>query len=123
MKRIHSNPIVRLLWLAGPIAGAFLYAHLTASAQQSVAKAAPGPVNVRAELLNAPQQAADELVNEAKKFDVRVPEKIFGQNVNEMVLPGNTHKTGNERTTSLPKHAKREAYPWIPRRVLEHSCL
>src|SRR5262245_50785860 len=88
MKRIHSNPIVRLLWLAGPIAGAFLYAHLTASAQQSVAKAAPGPVNVRAELFDSPQQAADELVNAAEKFDVGALEEIFGPDGDDIVLSG-----------------------------------
>ena len=88
MKRIHAKPIVRLLWLSGPIACACLYALLTASAQQSVGKSAPAPANVNAKLFDSTQQAVDELVNAAEKFDVGALEEIFGPDGDDIVLSG-----------------------------------
>jgi hypothetical protein len=88
--RMHAKPSLKFLWWAGTIGCAFLllYAHITASAQQTTAKPAPGLARVSAKMFDTPQQAADELVNAAEKFDVRAFEEIFGPDGDDIVLSG-----------------------------------
>jgi len=89
MKRMHRNPNLRFLWGAVVIACAlFLSALVLAATRQSTTKAAPTPTGMSAKMFNTPQQAADELIEAAEKFDVHALEEIFGSAGDDIVLSG-----------------------------------
>jgi hypothetical protein len=90
MKRLLGNPSLRLFWAAVAIAWAFMLmcAHVLIAARQITAKAAPASTGVNAKMFNTPQQAADELVDAAGKFDVHALEEIFGPDGDDIVLSG-----------------------------------
>jgi len=88
--RMNAKPILMLFRWAKLTAYTFLFlnAHTTASAQQTVKQAAPVTTGVSARMFETPQQAADELVDAAEKFDVRALEEIFGPDGDDIVLSG-----------------------------------
>ena len=90
MKRMGGNSTLRHLWPAGAITCAFLFlsAPVLVAASQSVARVTPPSAGVSAKMFNTPQQAADELVDAAEKFDVRALEEIFGPAGDDIVLSG-----------------------------------
>jgi Protein of unknown function (DUF2950) len=88
MKQMRGNPNLKLLWAAATIAFAFLSTHALVARQQSTVKASPASTIVSAKMFNTPQQAADELVDAAEKFDVRALEDIFGPDGDDIVLSG-----------------------------------
>jgi Protein of unknown function (DUF2950) len=88
MKQRRGNPSLKLLWAAATIAFAFLSTHALVARQQSTVKASPASTAVSAKMFNTPQQAADELVDAAEKFDVRALEDIFGPDGDDIVLSG-----------------------------------
>lgn len=63
-------------------------ARVLVAARQSAAKAASVPTGVSAKMFETPQQAADELVDAAEKFDVRALEEIFGPAGDDIVFSG-----------------------------------
>lgn len=79
-------------WIVGAVGYACLCASLISVAQQSVAKAAPAatvaPAIAGARTFDSPQQAADELVDAAEKFDVVALGQIFGPGGQDIVLSG-----------------------------------
>ena len=74
--------------VGGAIVCAILPAASRLAAQQSAAKTASATVGANAKMFDTPQQAADELVNAAEKFDVRALEEIFGPDGDDIVLSG-----------------------------------
>jgi hypothetical protein len=62
--------------------------HLLLAAQQPATKTPPATVGGGAKTFDSPQQAADELVVAAEKFDVRALEEIFGPDGDDIVLSG-----------------------------------
>jgi hypothetical protein len=90
MKRMRRNSGLKLPQAAVALAWAFLFlsAHVLVAARQSAAKVAPASVGVRAKMFNTPQQAVDELVDAAEKFDVTALEEIFGPDGDDIVLSG-----------------------------------
>lgn len=89
MKRMSRNLSLRLS-PAAAIACAFLFlsGYGRVFAQQSAAKAATASAGVSAKMFDTPQQAADELIAAAEKFDVRALEEIFGPDGDDIVLSG-----------------------------------
>jgi Protein of unknown function (DUF2950) len=87
---MRGNPNFKPLWAAIAIACVlvFLSAYALVAARQSAANAAPSSAGVSAKMFNTPQQAADELVAAAEKFDVRALEEIFGPDGGDIVLSG-----------------------------------
>ena len=88
MKQIGGNPSLKPLWAAVTVACGLLFTHALVARQQSTAKASPASTTVSAKMFNTPQQAADELVAAAEKFDVRALEDIFGPDGDDIVLSG-----------------------------------
>lgn len=88
MKQMRGNASLKLLWAGVTIACAFLSTHALVARQQSTAKAIPASTTVSAKMFNTPQQAADELVDAAEKFDLSALEDIFGSDGDDIVLSG-----------------------------------
>ena len=90
MKRVRGKLSLKILPAAVAITGLFLFlsAHAIVARQQSAAKATPVSAGVNAKMFNTPQQAADELVDAAEKFDVHALEEIFGPDGDDIVLSG-----------------------------------
>src|SRR5690348_12579801 len=90
MKRLRGKLSLKILSAAIAVSGffLFLFAHATVAGHQSTAKATPVSAGVNAKMFNTPQQAADELVDAAEKFDVYELEEIFGPNGDDIVLSG-----------------------------------
>ena len=90
MKRVRGKLSLKTLPAVVAISGAILFwcAHAIVAGQQSAAKATPVSASVNAKMFNTPQQAADELVDAAQKFDVHVLEEIFGPDGDDIVLSG-----------------------------------
>jgi DUF2950 family protein len=90
MKRMRRNSGWKLLPAAVALACAFLFlsAHVLVAARQSAAKVAPASAGVSAKMFNTTQQAANELVDAAEKFDVTALEEIFGPDGDDIVLSG-----------------------------------
>ena len=107
MKRILGNPKPRPLWAALAIACMFWFSPARAllAAQQSTAKAAPALNAVNAKLFSSPQQAADELVEAAAKFDVHALEEIFGPDGDDIVLSGE-YPQDRQRATDFAAEAR-----------------
>ncbi|HVG90732.1 MAG TPA: DUF2950 domain-containing protein, partial [Alphaproteobacteria bacterium] len=80
MKRWPGKFSLKILLAAIAVSGLFLglFAHAIVAGQQSAAKATPASAGVNAKMFKTPQQAADELVDAAEKFDVKALEEIFG---------------------------------------------
>jgi Protein of unknown function (DUF2950) len=106
MKRMHRNPNLRFLWGAVVIACAlFLSALVLAAARQSATKAAPASTGMSAKMFNTPQQAADELIEAAEKFDVHALEEIFGSAGDDIVLSGE-YPQDRQRATDFAAEAR-----------------
>jgi Protein of unknown function (DUF2950) len=89
MKPVSRNQVrFRLLRAVVVVAWAFLLMHLLLAAQQPATKTPPATVGGGAKTFDSPQQAADELVVAAEKFDVRALEEIFGPDGDDIVLSG-----------------------------------
>jgi len=90
MKRVRGKLSLKILPAAVAITGLFLFlsAHAIVARQQSAAKATPVSAGVNAKMFNTTQQAADELVDAAEKFDVHALEEIFGPDGDDIVLSG-----------------------------------
>jgi len=88
MKRMSRNPSLGLLSVAGIACALFLFGDGRVFAQQSAAKAAGAAPSLSAKMFDSAQQAADELVAAAEKFDVRALEEIFGPDGDDIVLSG-----------------------------------
>jgi Protein of unknown function (DUF2950) len=107
MKRTCGNPRVRFIWAAVAIAGVFLSARVLFAAGQSAAKAAPVPTGVSAKIFTSPQQAADELVDAAEKFDVRALEEIFGPDGDDIVFSGE-YPQDRQRASDFAAEARKK---------------
>ncbi|HEY6182270.1 MAG TPA: DUF2950 family protein, partial [Terriglobales bacterium] len=106
MKPMHRNPNLRFLWAAVAIAGSlFLSALVLAAARQSTTKAAPASTGMSAKMFNTPQQAADELIEAAEKFDVHALEEIFGSVGDDIVLSGE-YPQDRQRATDFAAEAR-----------------
>jgi hypothetical protein len=106
MKRMHGNPIFRLIWTAVVIAcGLFLSALVLAAARQTTSKSTLAPTGVSPRMFNTPQQAADELIQAAEKFDVRSLEEIFGSDGDDIVLSGE-YPQDRQRATDFAAEAR-----------------
>lgn len=90
MKQFRRRPSLKILWAAIAGSGLFLglFSHTIVAGQQSAAKAMPASAGVNAKMFSTPQQAADELVDAAGKFDVKALEEIFGPDGDDIVLSG-----------------------------------
>jgi len=77
----------RFLLAAGVIACAFFSPQAVAAGQQSPPNA-PAQTGPNAKMFKTPQQAADELITAAEKFDVRALKEIFGPDGDDIVLSG-----------------------------------
>jgi len=106
MNQMHRNPNLRFPSAAVVMVGAlFLSALVLASARQSTPKAAPAPAGVDAKMFNTLQQAADELIEAAQKFDVHALEEIFGSNGDDIVLSGE-YPQDRQRATDFAAEAR-----------------
>jgi len=106
MKQMHRNPNLRFPSAAVVMVGAlFLSALVLAAARQSTPKAAPAPAGVGAKMFNTPQQAADELIEAAQKFDVHALEEIFGSDGDDIVLSGE-YPQDRQRATDFAAEAR-----------------
>lgn len=106
MKQIHRSTSFSALSAAAVIACGFLSAFTLAVGQQSAAsKAAAAPAGVNAKMFKTPQQAADELVSAAEKFDVRALEEIFGPDGDDIVLSGE-YPQDRQRATDFAAEAR-----------------
>lgn len=77
-----------LALVVGAVASAIPPAAVPLASQQSGAEMTPASAAVSAKMFATPQQAADELVAAAEKFDVRALEEIFGPDGDDIVLSG-----------------------------------
>jgi hypothetical protein len=106
MKQMHRNRNLRFPSAAAVMVGAlFLSALVLAAARQSTPKAAPAPAGVGAKRFNTPQQAADELIEAAQKFDVHALEEIFGSDGDDIVLSGE-YPQDRQRATDFAAEAR-----------------
>jgi Protein of unknown function (DUF2950) len=106
MKQMHRNRNPRFPSAAVVMVGAlFLSALVLAAARQSTPKAAPAPAGVGAKMFNTPQQAADELIEAAQKFDVHALEEIFGSDGDDIVLSGE-YPQDRQRATDFAAEAR-----------------
>ena len=105
MKQMRGNPSRKLLWVAATIACAFWSAHALVARQQSAAKASPASTIASAKMFNTPQQASDELVAAAEKFDVGALEDIFGPDGDDIVLSGE-YPQDRERASDFAAQAR-----------------
>jgi hypothetical protein len=107
MKRICGDPRLRFLWAAVTIACVFLSARVLVAARQSAAKDASISTGVSAKMFETPQQAADELVDAAEKFDVRALEEIFGPVGDDIVFSGE-YPQDRQRASDFAAEARKK---------------
>jgi hypothetical protein len=107
MKRICGNPRVKFVLAAVAIACVFLSARVLFAAGQSAAKAALVHTGVSAKMFTSPQQAADELVDAAEKFDVRALEEIFGPDGDDIVFTGE-YPQDRQRASDFAAEARKK---------------
>ena len=107
MKRVLGNPNPRFLWVAVPIGFAFCFlsARCLLAARQTTAKPASAPNAVSAKMFNTSQEAADELVDAATKFDVGALEEIFGPDGDDVVFSGE-YPQDRQRATDFAAEAR-----------------
>jgi len=84
-----------------------LSAHAIVARQQSAAKATAVSAGVNAKMFNTPQQAADELVDAAEKFDVHALEEIFGPDDDDIVLSGE-YPQDRQRASDFAAEARKK---------------
>ena len=89
MERVRGQLNLKVL-PAVAIPGVFLFlsAHVIVAWQQPAVKLAPVSAGVNAKMFDTPQEAADELVSAAEKFNVQALEEIFGPDGDDIVLSG-----------------------------------
>ena len=109
MKRVRGKLSLKILPAAVAIPGLFLFlsAHAIVARQQSAAKATPVSAGVNAKMFNTPQQAADELVDAAEKFDVHALEEIFGPDGDDIVLSGE-YPQDRQRASDFAAEARKK---------------
>lgn len=87
----EKRNISRLLWIGAVAAQTCLVTIFLSADDQTAVKKAPADAasdRVAAKLFDSPQQAADELVEAAAKFDVVALTRIFGTDGDDVVLTG-----------------------------------
>lgn len=109
MKRVRGKLSLKILPAAVAIPGLFLFlsAHAIVARQQSAAKATAVSAGVNAKMFNTPQQAADELVDAAEKFDVHALEEIFGPDGDDIVLSGE-YPQDRQRASDFATEARKK---------------
>lgn len=109
MKRVRGKLSLKILPAAVAITGLFLFlsVHAMVARQQSAAKATPVSAGVNAKMFNTPQQAADELVDAAEKFDVQALEVIFGPDGDDIVLSGE-YPQDRQRASDFAAEARKK---------------
>jgi hypothetical protein len=107
MKRICGNPRVKFVLAAVAIACVFLSARVLFAAGQSAAKAASVSTGESAKMFTSPQQAVDELVDAAEKFDVRALEEIFGPDGDDIVFSGE-YPQDRQRASDFAAEARKK---------------
>ena len=109
MKRVRGKLSLKILPAAVAITGLFLFlsAHAIVARQQSAAKATPVSAGVNAKMFNTTQQAADELVDAAEKFDVHALEVIFGPDGDDIVLSGE-YPQDRQRASDFAAEARKK---------------
>jgi hypothetical protein len=109
MKRVRGKLSLKILPAAVAIPGLFLFlsAHAIVARQQSAAKATVVSAGVNAKMFNTPQQAADELVDAAEKFDVHALEEIFGPHGDDIVLSGE-YPQDRQRASDFAAEARKK---------------
>ena len=109
MKRVRGKLSLKILPAAVAITGLFLFlsVHAMVARQQSAAKATPVSAGVNAKMFNTPQQAADELVDAAEKFDVQALEVIFGPDGDDIVLSGE-YPQDRQRASAFAAEARKK---------------
>jgi hypothetical protein len=109
MKRVRGKLSLKILPAAVAIPGLFLFlsAHAIVARQQSAAKATAVSAGVNAKMFNTPQQAADELVDAAEKFDVHALEEIFGPDGDDIVLSGE-YPQDRQRASDFAAEARKK---------------
>lgn len=119
MKSVSVNrSLYRLLWIPGLLAWAFLTSLVPLPAQQSTAKTAPAAaVDAGAKTFDTPQQAADELVEAAEKFDVHALEEIFGSGGDDIVLSGEYPQDRQRATDFAAKAREKKSVSVDPKRA------
>jgi hypothetical protein len=83
----------------------FLSAHYIVAARQTAAKSASAPNAVSAKMFNTPQEAENELVDAAEKFDVGALEEIFGPDGDDIVFSGE-YPQDRQRATDFAAEAR-----------------
>jgi len=113
-KRTHRM-VLRVL---GAVVGILLMPVFHA-AQQPVAKSAPTSVGggAKTKTFDTPQQAADELVNAAEKFDVRMLEEIFGPDGDDIVLSGEYPQDRQRASAFAAEAHEKKSISLDPRRA------
>jgi hypothetical protein len=109
MKRARRKLSLKILPAAVAIPGLFLFlsAHAIVARQQSAARATVVSAGVNAKMFNTPQQAADELVDAAEKFDVHALEEIFGPDGDDIVLSGE-YPQDRQRASGFAAEARKK---------------
>ncbi len=109
MKRVCGKLSLKILPAAVAIPGLFLFlsAHAIVARQQSAAKATAVSAGVNAKMFNTLQQAADELVDAAEKFDVHALEEIFGPDGDDIVLSGE-YPQDRQRASDFAAEARKK---------------
>ena len=109
MKRVRGKLSLKILPAAVAIPGLFLFlsAHAIVARQQSAARATVVSAGVNAKMFNTPQQAADELVDAAEKFDVHALEEIFGPDGDDIVLSGE-YPQDRQRASDFATEARKK---------------
>jgi hypothetical protein len=109
MKRARRKLSLKILPAAVAIPGLFLFlsAHAIVARQQSAARATVVSAGVNAKMFNTPQQAADELVDAAEKFDVHALEEIFGPDGDDIVLSGE-YPQDRQRASDFATEARKK---------------
>jgi hypothetical protein len=109
MKRVRGKLSLKILPAAVAIPGLFLFlsAHAIVARQQSAARATVVSAGVNAKMFNTPQQAADELVDAAEKFDVHALEEIFGPDGDDIVLSGE-YPQDRQRASDFAAEARKK---------------
>jgi hypothetical protein len=109
MKRVRRKLSFKILPAAVAIPSLFLFlsAHAIVARQQSAARATVVSAGVNAKMFNTPQQAADELVDAAEKFDVHALEEIFGPDGDDIVLSGE-YPQDRQRASDFATEARKK---------------
>ena len=107
MKRVLGNKNSRYLWAAVAIGCTFCFlsARYLVAARQTTDKSVSAPDAVSAKMFSTPQEAANELVDAADKFDVRALEEIFGADGDDIVLSGE-YPQDRQRATDFAAEAR-----------------